>query len=87
AGRFIEDYKEVLDRYEKEIYLIYINNVMKEKKINRPDGACTIVRPTAFGSGQDIYAPLLNRQLPQEIFEMIIKHPNTKATILETPGK
>ncbi|CAG8841541.1 16020_t:CDS:2, partial [Racocetra persica] len=26
-------------------------------------------------------------QLPQEIFEMIMKYPNTKATILETPRK
>ncbi|CAG8846328.1 32037_t:CDS:1, partial [Racocetra persica] len=36
---------------------------------------------------QDIYAYLLNKQLPQEIFKMIMKHPNTKATILETPRK
>ncbi|CAG8514552.1 18960_t:CDS:2, partial [Racocetra persica] len=87
AGRFIEDYKEVLDKYKKEIYLIHINNVMKERKINRPDGVYIIVRPTIFGSGQDIYTSLLNRQLPQEIFEMIMKHPNTKAAILETPEK
>ncbi|CAG8823848.1 27185_t:CDS:1, partial [Racocetra persica] len=26
AGRFIEDYKEVLDKYGKENYLIHINN-------------------------------------------------------------
>ncbi|CAG8783285.1 29979_t:CDS:2, partial [Racocetra persica] len=30
---------------------------------------------------------LLNGQLPQEIFEMIMKHPATKAAILETSGK
>ncbi|CAG8785412.1 30301_t:CDS:2, partial [Racocetra persica] len=39
ASRFIEDYEEVLDKYGKEIHLIYINNVIKERKFQHPSGA------------------------------------------------
>src|ERR1043165_5425708 len=45
------------------------------------------MKATEFGSGQDVHAPLLQGQLPQTIFKMIANHPNTKAMILETPGK
>ncbi|CAG8771399.1 33407_t:CDS:2, partial [Racocetra persica] len=38
AGRFIEDCKEVLDKNGKEIHLIYINNVMKERKFQQQSG-------------------------------------------------
>ncbi|CAG8750979.1 9709_t:CDS:1, partial [Ambispora leptoticha] len=87
AGRFIEDYKQVLDKYGKEIHLIHINNVMKERKLTRNDGSILVMKPTIFRSGQDIHAPLHDGQLPQEIFEMIMKHSNVKAAILETPAK
>ncbi|CAG8617718.1 18146_t:CDS:2 [Racocetra persica] len=50
AGRFIKDYKEILDKYKKEIYLIHINNVIKERKFQQQSGTWAVMKPTTITS-------------------------------------
>ncbi|CAG8828657.1 34051_t:CDS:2, partial [Racocetra persica] len=87
SGRYPDDYKQVIDKYRNKIYLLHINNVMKERKIKQKDRFVKKIKATIFGSRQDIHALLLQGQLSHEIFKKIAIHPKIKAMILETPGR
>ncbi|CAG8807040.1 36923_t:CDS:2 [Racocetra persica] len=63
SGRYPDNYKQVIDKYEDEIHLLHINNVMKERKIKQKDRFVKKIKATIFGSGQDVHALLLQGQL------------------------
>ncbi|CAG8468557.1 24486_t:CDS:10 [Racocetra persica] len=58
-----------------------------DKKIKQKDGSVKKIKATIFGFEQDVYAPLLQGQLSQEILKMLATHPKMKAMILKTLGK
>ncbi|CAG8823745.1 7898_t:CDS:2, partial [Racocetra persica] len=87
SRKYFNNYKQVMDKYGDEIHLLYINNVMKERKIKQKDRFVKKIKATIFGSKQNVYALLLQGQLSQEIFKMLATHPKMKAMILETPER
>src|SRR5260363_340009 len=81
SWKTLEEYKEVLCKHGNEIKLFHLNNVTKQRMLR--DGH--IIKPTIFRSGQDVHAHIMYGQLPQKIFETIIKY--ASKAVVETPRK